>query len=170
MFPNKAFSAINIYRFQPMGFTGALLLSIWIAQELSFEQYHADKDRLDMGWNRSLENGQLVCWETTPQVLAPTLMEEYASIESAASYAKWGVSHLFTVGDTRLLKTSGVFADASLLNILSFNFLKGIHKKHLLIRAQLSLRKSLRDNSLGRKKLLVKQFLLVKKVTNLILL
>ncbi len=128
MFRHKAFSAINILGLT-MGFTGALLLFIWIAQELSFEQYHADKDRLYMGWNRSLENGQLVCWETTPRVLAPTLKEEYASIEAAASYAKWGVSHLFTVGDTKLLKTSGVFADASLLNILSFTFLKGDPQK-----------------------------------------
>jgi putative ABC transport system permease protein len=124
MFRHKTFSAINILGLT-MGFTGALLLFIWIAQEHSFEQYHAGKDRLYMGWNRSLENGQLECWETTPRVLAPTLKEEYASIEAAASYANWGVSHLFTVGDTKLLKTSGVFADASLLNILSFNFLKG---------------------------------------------
>lgn len=124
MFRHKAFSAINILGLT-LGFTGALLLFIWIAHELSFEQHHADKNRLYMGWNRSQENGQLVCWETTPRVLAPTLKEEFASIEAAASYAKWGVSHLFTVGDTKLLKTSGVFADASLLNILSFTFLKG---------------------------------------------
>lgn len=128
MFRHKTFSAINILGLT-MGFTGALLLFIWIAQELSFEQFHTDKDRLYLGWNRSLENGQLICWETTPRVLAPTLKEDYASIEAAASYAKWGVSHLFTVGDTRLLKTSGVFADASLLNILSFTFLKGDPQK-----------------------------------------
>lgn len=125
---NKSFSAINISGLV-LGVTGALLLFLWIAQEFSFEQYHQDKDRLYMAWNRSLENGQLICWETTPRVLAPSLKEEYAAVETAASYASWGVSHLFTVGDTRLLKTSGVFTDASLLNILSFTFLKGDPRK-----------------------------------------
>lgn len=128
MFRNKAFSAINISGLA-LGITGALLLFLWIAQEFSFEQYHSDKDRLYMGWNRALENGQLVCWESTPRILAPTLKEEYASIEASASYAKWGVSHLFTVGDTKLMKTSGVFTDASLFDILSFNFLKGDAQK-----------------------------------------
>ncbi|MBL7876212.1 MAG: ABC transporter permease, partial [Cyclobacteriaceae bacterium] len=128
MFRHKTFSAINILGLT-LGFTGALLLFIWIAQEFSYEQFHTDKERLYIGWNRSLENGQLVCWETTPRVLAPTLKEEYASIEAAASYANWGVSHLFMVGDKRMVKTSGVFADASLLSILSFTFLKGDSEK-----------------------------------------
>lgn len=128
MFRNKAFSAINISGLA-LGITGALLLFLWIAQEFSFDQYHADKDRLYMAWNRSLENGQIVCWETTPRVLAPSLKEEHTAIEHSASYANWGVSHLFTVGDTKLLKTSGVFADASLLNILTFTFLKGDPQK-----------------------------------------
>ena len=86
MFRHKAFSAINILGLT-LGITGALLLFIWIAHEFSFEQFHADKDRLYIGWNRSLENGQLGCSKTTPRVLAPTLKEQYASIEAAASYA-----------------------------------------------------------------------------------
>lgn len=131
MFRHKTFSAINILGLT-LGFTGALLLFIWIAQEFSYEQFHTNKERLYIGWNRSLENGQLVCWETTPRVLAPTLKEEYASIEATASYANWGVSHLFMVGDKRIVKTSGVFADASLLNILSFTFLKGYSEKAFL--------------------------------------
>lgn len=124
MLRNKAFSAINIAGLA-FGTTGALLLFLWIAQEMTFEQHHADSDRLYVAWNRSLENGELVCWETTPRILAPTLKDEYAPVEHTASYAKWGTTHLLMAGDTKLLKTSGVFTDAAIFNILTFNFKSG---------------------------------------------
>ena len=114
MFRNKAFSMINISGLA-LGITGSLLLFLWIAHELSFEQFHTDKDRLYMAWNRATENGQINCWPTTPRILAPTLKEEYSSIESTASYANWGTQHLFTVGETKLLKSTGVFTDPSFL-------------------------------------------------------
>jgi putative ABC transport system permease protein len=124
MLRNKRFSAINISGLA-LGITGSLLLFLWIAHEMSFDEFHKDKDRLYVGWNRALENGQIVCWETTPRVLAPTLKEEYSFVESSASYANWGVQHLFMVGDKRILKSTGVFTDSAFLTMFSFPLLKG---------------------------------------------
>jgi putative ABC transport system permease protein len=124
MMRNKTFSAINISGLA-LGITGSLLLFLWIAHELSFEQFHKDKDQLYMAWNRASENGGVVCWETTPRVLAPTLKEEFTAVESTSSYASWGVSHLFTVGDKKIMKTSGVFVDSAFLTMLSFPLVQG---------------------------------------------
>lgn len=124
MMRNKTFSAINISGLA-LGITGSLLLFLWIAQELSFEQFHKDKDQLYMAWNRSYENGNVVCWETTPRVLAPTLKEEFAAVERTSSYANWGVNHLFTVGDKKIMKTNGVFVDTAFLSILTFPLVSG---------------------------------------------
>ncbi len=128
MLRNKAFTFINIFGLA-LGITGSLLLFLWIKQELNYEQFHADNDRIFVAWNRSLGNNQIDCWETTPRVLSPTLKEEYASVESAVSYAKWDAVHLFTVGETKLLKTTGVFTDSSFLTMLSFPLLKGDPRK-----------------------------------------
>lgn len=124
MFRNKAFSMINISGLA-LGITGSLLLFLWIAHELSYEKFHTDNDRLYMAWNRATENSQVNCWSTTPRILAPTLKEEYAFIEGAASYANWGTAHLFTIGEKRILKTTGVFTDPSFLSLVSFPMLKG---------------------------------------------
>ena len=78
-----------------------------------------------MAWNRATENGQVNCWPTTPRILAPTLQKEYASVETAFSYAQWGSTHLFIVDDKRMLKTSGVFTDPGFLTALSFPLLRG---------------------------------------------
>ena len=130
MFRNKTFSAINVAGLA-LGITGALLLFLWIKHEFSYEQFHADKDRLYMAWNRSIENGHINCWSTTPRVLAPTLEKEFSPIENAVSYAQWGEVHLFTIGDTRLLKTSGIFTDPAFLTMFTLPLLKGDPAKAL---------------------------------------
>ncbi|HEU5148045.1 MAG TPA: ABC transporter permease [Chryseosolibacter sp.] len=124
LFRNKAFSAINVSGLV-LGMTGALLLYSWIRHEFSFEQFHSNKEQLYMAWNRATENGKIHCWPTTPRILAATLQHDYASVEHAISYAQWRSTHLFTVGDKKILKTSGVFTDPAILTVLSFPLLKG---------------------------------------------
>lgn len=124
MMRSKSFSMINLTGLS-LGVTGALMLFVWIHHEFSYEEFHAMKDRLHIVWNRAQMNGQVQCWSTTPRVLAPTLASEFASVDKAVSFAQWGPTHLFTVGDTRLLKKTGVFADPGILTMLSFPLLKG---------------------------------------------
>jgi putative ABC transport system permease protein len=123
MFRNKSFSAINVFGLA-LGITGALLLFLWIEKEFTYDQFHVDKDRIYKVWNRGTE-GRIHCWDVTPRVLAPTLQEQYASVESAISFAGWGDQLLFTVGEKRLLKSTGAYADASFLTMFSFPLIKG---------------------------------------------
>ena len=46
-------------------------------------------------------------------------------MESAVSYARYGSSQLFTAGETRLIKNTGVYTDAQFLTMFSFPLLKG---------------------------------------------
>jgi len=121
---NKAFSAINISGLA-LGGTAALLLFLWIQFEFSFEQFHSNKDRLFIAWNRAHENGQVNCWSTTPRVLAPTLEKEFSGVENAVSYAQWGSTQRFKTGEKNLLRTTGVYTDPAFLNMLSFPLIKG---------------------------------------------
>jgi putative ABC transport system permease protein len=124
MFRNKTYSAINVFGLA-LGMTGALLLYLWIAREFTYDQFHADKNRLYKAWNRASSNGNIHCWDVTPRILAPTLLEQYASVEAATSFAGWGDQLLFTVGEKRLLKSSGAYTDPDFLTIFSFPMLKG---------------------------------------------
>lgn len=123
MFRNKSFSAINVFGLA-LGITGALLLFLWIEKEFTYDQFHEDKDRIYKAWNRGTE-GRMHCWDVTPRVLAPTLQEQYASVESAVSFAGWGDQLLFTIGEKRLLKSTGAYTDASFLTMFSFPLMKG---------------------------------------------
>src|SRR5687767_3404378 len=97
MFRTRAFSSINIIGLA-LGMTGALLLFLWIHHEHSYDQFHEKKDRLYQAWNKAKENGQFNAWNWTPRVLAPTLKQDYSSVEQAISFAQWGDQYLFNVG------------------------------------------------------------------------
>lgn len=128
---NAGYTVINVLGLA-LGMTGALLLGLWIVNELSFDQFHQDGDRLSIVWNREKQaGGDVSCWSVTPRVLAPTLESGYAGIERAVSYADYTDSYLFTVGDRRILKNQANFVDPAFLDILSFPLIKGSAKTAL---------------------------------------
>lgn len=124
MLRNKAFTAINLFGLT-LGITGAILLFVWIANEFTYDQFHADKERIYKAWNRATDNGNISCWDVTPRILAPILQEQFSSIESAVSFADWGDQLLFTVGEKRLLKSTGAYTDSLFLTMFTFPLLKG---------------------------------------------
>jgi putative ABC transport system permease protein len=124
MLRNKSYTAINIAGLT-MGITGAILLFLWIESEFSYDQFHRDKDRIYAAWNRETDQEGIKCWSTTPRILAPTLVQEYPGVESAISYGTYNSSQLFTVGETRLVKTTGAYTDPPFLTMFSFPLLKG---------------------------------------------
>lgn len=121
---SKSFTAINLTGLA-LGISAALLLFLWVNYEFSYDRFHLNKNRLHIAWNRASGNGQLNCSRITPRVLAPTLEAEFASVEKAVSFAKWESTHLFTVGQTKLVKSTGAFTDPAFLTILSFPLSKG---------------------------------------------
>lgn len=129
MIRNKTFSVINILGLT-LGIASAMLLFLWIQREFSYEQFHVDKDRLYVAWNREVQNGEIDCWNLTPHILASTL-REYPSVEDAISYGTYGDEHLFTAGDVKMIKKSGVFTDPRFLTMFSFPLIKGDSTKAL---------------------------------------
>ncbi|HYF66571.1 MAG TPA: ABC transporter permease [Ohtaekwangia sp.] len=130
MLRSKAFSLLNISGLS-LGITGAMLLFIWIDHEMSYDQFHVAKERIYKAWNNQTENGHIRTWDLTPRVLAPTLMQEIPGLESAISYGAYQASYLFTVGETKILKSSGVFTDPEFLTMFSFPLIKGDPAKAL---------------------------------------
>jgi len=121
---NKSYSFINLLSLA-LGITAFAFLFLWIQNEFSYDQFHTDKDRIYKAFNRSTTNGIINSWDVTARVLAPTLQEEYAGVESAISYTAWGEQHLFIEGHKRILKTTGAYADDAILTMFSFPLING---------------------------------------------
>jgi len=128
LFRNKGFSAINIFGLA-IGMASAILILLWIQNELSYDKFHEKSDRIYTANNRDKFNGELWAWNTTPKILGPTIKLEYpADVEDVVRVNQ--SSFLLTVGDKHL-NTSGYFTDSGFLNMFSFPLVQGNTKTAL---------------------------------------
>ena len=122
LWKNKAFSFINITGLA-IGMASAMLLLLWIYDEVSFDRFHEKKDRIYEVWNRAEFSGSIHSWSTTPKVLARTLEHDYPEVELAVR-VNWGSNFLFSVGEKRIME-AGNIVDSAFLDMFSFPLLKG---------------------------------------------
>lgn len=119
---NKGFSVINILGLA-VGMASAMVILLWIQNEVSYDQFHEKKDRIYEAWNRASFSGALNCWNTTPKVLARTLERDLPEVEQAVR-VDWANSRLFSIGEKRLT-VEGSIVDSNFLQVFSFPLLKG---------------------------------------------
>jgi len=119
---NKSFSAINIIGLA-IGMASAIIILLWIQNEMSYDQFHQKKDRIYEVWNRAFFSNQLSSWNTTPKVLARALEKDLPEVEQATR-VNWPSDHLLGIGDKRLLVT-GYMVDSNFLQMFSFPLLNG---------------------------------------------
>lgn len=119
---NKGFSFINILGLS-VGMASAILILLWINHEMSYDQFHAKKDRIYEAWNKDTFSGKLQCWNTTPKIFARTAERDFPEVEMATR-VNWQSSYLFSIGDKRMTVTGNI-VDSNFLNVFSFPLLKG---------------------------------------------
>jgi len=148
----KAFSLINILGLA-IGMASAALILFWVQNEFSYDQFHTKKDRLYQVYNRSVFDGKLWCWGTTPKIMAKTLKQDYSQIEEVTHTT--GGNFLFTVGEKRL-NIDGMFTDQGFLNIFSFPLVSGNqstalkNNNSIVITEKLSKKLFGNDNAMGK--------------------
>src|ERR1700726_4667924 len=125
---SKGFSAINILGLT-VGMASAILILLWIQNEMSFDRFHHNKDRLYEAWDRETFDADLHCWNTTPKILGPTLKQDYPEIKNATR-VNWGNNFLFTIGEKRIT-AMGTCVDPAFLTMFSFPLVRGDAKSAL---------------------------------------
>jgi len=125
---HKAFSFINIIGLA-IGMASSALILLWIQNEVSYDRFHENGDRLYTVYNRSVFDGKLWCWNTTPKVMGKTLKKEYTQFEQVARVT-WNNTFLFQVGEKHL-NVAGNCTDPDFLTMFTFPLLKGNPKTAL---------------------------------------
>jgi putative ABC transport system permease protein len=118
----KGFSFINISGLA-IGMASAILILLWIQNEISIDQFHVKKDRIYVLYNRAMIDGKLECWPGTPMVLAPVLKANYPQVEDFTRLNGVG-PFVLNVGD-RHFQANGMIVDPGFLKIFSFPLAEG---------------------------------------------
>ena len=119
---NKAFSIINISGLA-IGMASAIIILLWIQNELSYDRFHTNGDRLYEVWSNDMVNNTVRSLVNTPEIMAPGLKNDVPEIEQV-SRVSWDQDDLLTVSD-KGLKAKGNLVDSSFLSMFSFPLEKG---------------------------------------------
>jgi putative ABC transport system permease protein len=119
---NKVFSLINILGLS-VGMAACLLIMLWIQNELNFDKFHENRDKM----YRVMAYGQKYFQsgsETTPAPLGLQAARQMPEIENLTLFE--GVNDLlFQYGDKGFYQKGGIIADTSFFSLFKFKFIEG---------------------------------------------
>jgi len=107
---NKTHTIINITGLS-VGISAALLIGLWLRDELSFNMYHKNYSSIAQVMEQNTMNGEVKTRVNIPPPLAPTLLKYFGSDFKHIAMASWTEQHTLAVGEKKL-SFSGDFMGA----------------------------------------------------------
>ncbi|RAJ06606.1 ABC-type antimicrobial peptide transport system permease subunit [Chitinophaga skermanii] len=119
----KMFSVINILGLM-IGMAGALIILLWIYNELSYDRFHANQARLYEVYGENKVDGNLSTITASGENVGPAMEQEVPGVEITARYAEVS-SILLSVGEKGFTNVNGSFVDPGFLSMFSFPAIMG---------------------------------------------
>lgn len=119
---NVTISLINITGLA-VGIASAIMIMLWVQNQLSYDQFHKNKDQVYQLFNRAMVNGKWECWSGMPMPMGPAIKNDYSQIQEMARINWVGAFVLKT--PQKQIETQGFITDPGFLKIFSFPLLKG---------------------------------------------
>ncbi|GAB3949008.1 ABC transporter permease [Spirosoma harenae] len=120
---NKVYSFINIGGLA-VGMAVALLIGLWVYDELTFNRYHKNHDKIARVVHQRTVNGEILTTEGIPIPVASVLQNQYGADFKHVTLSSWNTRHILTFGDTKFTKM-GAFMAPDAPELLSLTMLKG---------------------------------------------
>ncbi|MEZ0610822.1 ABC transporter permease [Fibrella sp. WM1] len=120
---NKGYSGINIGGLA-VGMTVAMLIGLWVYDELSFNKSFQQYDRIAKVMQGATVNGVFGAGEAQPVPLADILRTDYASDFTHVLLSSWNNEHVLTYGDKRFTKR-GRYISPEAPNVFTLPMMKG---------------------------------------------
>lgn len=120
---NKVYSAINIGGLA-VGMAVAMLIGLWVYDELSFDQSFANYDRIAQVMQHQTYNGEIGTQRDIPFPLGAELRRSYGDNFRHVLMASWTETHLMTVGSKTLSKP-GLFIESQAPDMLTLTLRRG---------------------------------------------
>jgi putative ABC transport system permease protein len=120
---NKGYSAINIGGLA-VGMAVAMLIALWIFDELTYDKWHKNYDRIAQVMQHQTFNGNKGTERSIPIPLVTELKTNYASNFKYLAMASWQGDHILSQGEKKIT-IEGNFMDKDITRILTLKMLQG---------------------------------------------
>ncbi len=127
----KSYSLINIFGLAA-GMACCLLILLYLQDELTFDAFHAKRDRI-YRVNKTVveESGEVTHTAEMPGNFAPTLVQDFPEVESAVRLRPWWNEMLVSFGEKKLKIDHVVFTDSTFFQIFDFELVAGDRQRVL---------------------------------------
>jgi ABC-type antimicrobial peptide transport system permease subunit len=120
---NKIYSFINIAGLAA-GMAIALLIGLWITDELSYDHYFPNHRRVAIGMTTASAQGISYTGGTVSMAMGQAFRSQYSDIFTRTALTCDGSKHLFSYGD-KILSAPALWAQPELPAMLGFHMLQG---------------------------------------------
>jgi len=120
---NKAYSSINIIGLA-VGMAVSVLIGIWVHDELSFDKYHTNYNRIAQVMEHVTRNDQVGTDLPLPIPLKAELLSKYGDDFETVILAFWSQSLIISHNELKLTE-EGNFMDNEVIETFSFKMLEG---------------------------------------------
>jgi putative ABC transport system permease protein len=121
---NKIYSTINILGLAA-GMAVAMLIALWIWDELTFDQYHTNHGQLAQVMTTFIDNdGKMGTIQAVSMPIGDELRTKYASDFKNVAMASWNFSHVLSVGEKKVTGT-GMWVDSNFPSMFSLRMQHG---------------------------------------------
>src|SRR5829696_5521838 len=98
LFKSKTSSLINVSGLA-VGMAVAILIALWIYDELSFDKYHNNYKRIAQVMQHQTYNGKIETQPANPAVMAEEIRRLYKNDFKYVLQPSWNFNHALTYGD-----------------------------------------------------------------------
>ncbi|WP_333821480.1 ABC transporter permease [Ohtaekwangia sp.] len=123
MLRQKAYSAINIAGLS-IGIAASLLILLYVADELSFDRFHQNPDRIYRVYFSGRLQGNDFDMATSPAPVADAMVQEIPAVESAVRFGVWRTMPM-TYGDKNFTEEYMLVADSNFFQFFTFPLVAG---------------------------------------------
>ena len=123
LYKSKGYSAINIGGLA-VGMAVAILIGLWIWDELSYNKYHKNYDKIARVMQHQVFNGEIGTQISNPAVMAGEIRNKFGSDFKYVLQSSWNFDHTLTYGEKKFLK-EGSFFEPEVTEMLSLKMLRG---------------------------------------------
>ncbi|PRY41075.1 putative ABC transport system permease protein [Spirosoma oryzae] len=123
---NRLFTFLNLLGLAT-GLAVALLLMLYVKDELLFDTYHAKADRIYRVGLTATFDGKSMNWGNAPNAVGPALKANVPAVEQQARFLRhnFGQTAFVKSGDKKFAETNFYWADGSLFDIFDVALIQG---------------------------------------------
>lgn len=145
---DKGYNLLNVLGLA-IGITFSLLLIFYVIDELSYDRYHKNADRIFRVVSYVNEPENKMKWSSTQFPLGPTLKKDYPEVEQSARFVNADRAQ-YKHGDKEFYEEKIFYADSNLFQIFTHKFLEGNAATALMEPHSMVLTKTLAEKYYGK--------------------